>query len=154
MAAKQTRWRVAVSRFILGFGEIEWFTYHMPSELPTERILDSTMSLPFTKGVDIVVEIAKGRDLDASLRAQLVSALERAKVLASVRNLVAHNPLFLNLFDDRVGADLQYQVSKYGELQAKLTFDDLDGYCLRVEDIAKELYSIREQIDAYIERKK
>jgi hypothetical protein len=50
MAAKQTLWRVAVGRFILGFGEIEWFTFHMLSELPTERILEPTMSLPFQSG--------------------------------------------------------------------------------------------------------
>lgn len=154
MAAKQTLWRVAVGRFILGFGEIEWFTFHMLSELPSERVLESTMSLPFAKRVDIVIEIAKRRDLDPGLRMRLISVLEKAKKLAATRNLVAHNPLFLNLFDDRVGADLQFQLSRYGEQQAKLTFEELETRCSEVERLAEELYMVREGVDAYFEQRK
>jgi hypothetical protein len=101
-----------------------------------------------------VIAVVKTRDLDQSQRTRLISALEKAKKLAATRNLVAHNPLFLNLFDDRVGADLQFQLSKYGELQAKLTFEELESQCSPVESLVEELYAVREGIDANSEQKK
>jgi hypothetical protein len=149
MAAKQTLWRVAVGRFILGFGEIEWFTFHMLSELPNQSMLESSRSKRFAERLRILTKVAREVDLESGLRERLISALRRAGHLADTRNLVAHNPLFLDLFDDRVGADLQYELSKYGEWQARLTFNELEARCKEVETLVEELYAIGEELDAH-----
>lgn len=147
LAAKQVEWRVAIGRFILGFGEIEWFTFHMLSELPTERILESTMKLRFGQRLDLVIQLLRQKNLDANLTERTISLLEQARELAETRNLIAHNPLFLNLLDDRVGVDLQYQISKYGEAEARITIDDLQTRCKEIETVIEQLYTLREQID-------
>lgn len=147
LAAKEVRWRVVVGRFILGFGSIEWFTFHMLSELPTERILESTISLRFAQRVDLVIQLLRGKDLEPELVDSAITLLEKARAFSKVRNLIAHNPLFLNLFDDSVGVDLQYQVSKFGEIEARLSIGDLERHCIDVEELNEQLCTIRQKID-------
>ena len=150
LAAKQVLWRVAIGRFVLGFGEIEWFTFHMLSELPTERILESTISLRFAQRLDLVIQLLREKNLDAEVTERTIALLQQARELTKTRNLIAHNPLLLNLFDDKVGVDLQYQISKYGEIEARLTIDQLEDLCRKVEELSGQLYTLREQIDGAI----
>ncbi len=150
LAAKEVQWRVAVGRFILSFGSVEWFTFHMLAELPTERLLESTMKLGFGQRLDIVKQLFREKNLDPELSNKAIELLENARSLSKIRNLLAHNPLLLNLFDDSVGADLEYQISKYGEIEARLTIEDLEGYCRDIENLEEELGNIREEIDRAI----
>lgn len=153
LAAKEVRWQVVVGRFILGFGSIEWFTFHMLSELPTERILESTMSLRFAQRLDMVIQLLQGKNIESELVDSAITLLEKARALSKVRNVIAHSPLFLNLFDDTVGVDLQYQISKFGEIEARLSIDDLERHCRDVEELDEQLYAIREKIDNAISRR-
>ena len=147
LAAKEVRWRVAVGRFILSFGSVEWFTFHMLAELPTERLLESTMRLSFGQRLDIVEQLFRDKSLEPELYKRAIELLEKARSLSKIRNLLAHNPLLLNLFDDKVGVDLEYQISKYCEIEARLTIDKLEEYCRNVEELEEQLGIIREQID-------
>lgn len=148
LAAKEVRWRVAVGRFILTFGSIEWFTYHMLAELPTERIFESTKSLGFAQRTALVVQLLRERGFDNDLTETVVELLLEAKKLAKKRNEVAHNPLFLNLFDDRVGKELEYQISGYGELEPRITIDELEDLCRKAEEISETLGNVRELIES------
>jgi hypothetical protein len=147
LAAKEVQWRTAIGRFILSFGSIEWFTYHMLSELPTERIFESVMFLGFKQRLNLVIQLVQEKNLDDEITSRVIDLLNEAKELADTRNLIAHNPLLLNLFDDRVGVDLQYQISKYGETEARLTLEKLEMQCRKVEMLDEQLLIIREEID-------
>jgi hypothetical protein len=147
LAAKEVLWRVSVGRFILAFASVEWFTFHMLSELPTERIFESVMSLPFERRLDLVTQLLQQKPLESALLGEANRALEQARQLAKTRNLIAHNPLLLNLFDDRVGVDLEYQISKYGETEARLTIAELQELCAEVERLDATLSVIRQQIE-------
>ena len=122
----------------------------MLSELPTERILESTISLRFAQRLDLVIQLLREKNLDAELAERTIALLQQARELTKTRNLIAHNPLLLNLFDDRVGVDLQYQISKYGEIEARLTIDQLEDLCRKVEELSVHLYTLRDQISGAI----
>lgn len=78
LAAKQVRWRTTVGRFLLAFGEIEWFTYHMLSELPTERIFESTVNLRFAQRVGVVSQLLHAKDISDELKDEANRLLEHA----------------------------------------------------------------------------
>jgi len=67
--------------------------------------------------------------------------------LSKYRNLIAHNPLLLNFFDDKIGVDLQYMMSKYGETKARVTIGKLEDLCREVEEMDDKLRAIREEIE-------
>lgn len=73
--------------------------------------------------------------------------------MGTIRNLIAHNPLFLSLFDDRVGVDLEYQISKFGQTDARITIEQLENHCREVEQLADQLQEVRDRIDSSLSQK-
>ena len=151
LAAKEVQWRTAIGRFILSFGSIEWFTYNMLLVLPTERIFESVRFLGFKQRINLVIQLLQEKNIDDEIADKAIGLLNEAKELANTRNLIAHNPLLLNLFDDKVGVDLQYQISKHGDIEVRLTIEELERQCQRVEILDTQLLGLREDIENAIQ---
>lgn len=146
LEAKKVQWRAATGRFLLEFASIEWFTYHIINELPTERIFESTKDLPFRKRADLAIQLLQGKGLDESLTQKAISLLKESIKLAEKRNILAHSPLLLNLFDEAVGPDLKFDIFRYGDSVPEISFEDLEQLCLKVEAITRELYIVIDRV--------
>lgn len=146
--AKKTQWRVAVGRFLLEFAEIEWFTYHIISELPTEKIFDATKDLPFHRRAVLAEQLLESKGLDQFVTQRAVGLLRRARKLSKTRNILAHNPLLLDLFSDAIGQDLSFNIHRYGDIEPALSLEQLEIRTDEVENINKELHEVIDRVRA------
>jgi len=94
------KWAPLVGRFILEFGEIENVTYFALLQLPKDQIFSTTSTLPFGKRVDLVRELVSGNEkIPKDLGTQFEEELKAAKKLAEMRNIVAHSPLLMKIYE-------------------------------------------------------
>jgi hypothetical protein len=95
---ERDEWRRLVGTVLLSFGEIELLTMKCLAHLPSDKIADTASRLPFGTRTDLLVEIIEDRYGASGGAPEFVKALKAAKKFAEVRNVLAHNPLQLDIY--------------------------------------------------------
>lgn len=139
-------WQIAVGRFLLSFGKVEWFTYHLLVLLPTERIFDSVKSLSLSQRVILIKDLMNGKDITGEIKENIIEVLTEAESLLHFRNTIAHNPLYMGYYDTADGLGFRQQISKFTKIDEAITLDDLNTRCAQVEDLATRAYSCESAI--------
>ena len=94
------KWGALVGRFILSFGDIENVTYLALLHLPKDKIFETTSSLGFGKRIDLILELINGHpEINEDLSKRFSAKLRSAKKLSETRNLIAHSPLMLDIYE-------------------------------------------------------
>src|SRR5688572_14790903 len=104
-----------------------------------QPIAKSTARLGFALRAGLLIEILEARvDRNAGLD-QLLDCFKRAQPLAKKRNLIAHNPLMLDLFvnedETQMFAEPWIKSARSGET---MSFEDLQEFAGAVEDLSIE----------------
>ncbi len=132
-------WAVAVGRSILAFGNIEHVTVACLRNIPRDKIQRSTERLTFAPRTELLIEILEGHSEEEF--SKLSQGLKRAKELAQTRNLIAHNPLVLEVFENDSG-DFQFNsviVAMHKE-GVTISLVELLAFTEQVELLATELF--------------
>lgn len=135
------QWRAVVGKAIVCFGELELVTHQCLIHLPSEKISDTSSKLPFSKRVDLIVEILEARPSQSSEVSEFVKMLKRAKKLAETRNDIAHNPVMMNIFVHEASGDplLAHCIAtvRGGRI---IDLDEAKEFADEVEDLAASMW--------------
>lgn len=132
-------WAVAIGRAFVAFGSIEHVTVACLREIPRDRIQRSAKSLRLAARIDLIVELLEahsGEHFDI-----LAEKLKSAKTLALTRNLIAHNPLVLDIYEQTDGSYLYRERITSLQKEQSITLVELQGFSFKAEALASELYS-------------
>ena len=151
----ETKWCLAIGRLLVAFGKIEWFTYFLLCELPSEDIFDSVCSLSFSKRRGLIEQLAEQRITDSGLKAAILGLLKDAEKYSKIRNTVAHNPIELSLFDSSEGIDLRHTISKFRadmdeRRKTEITLAELEEKCVSIERLAGKCYEMQYKVDEHL----
>ena len=94
-------WAIALGRVMISFGSIEHITLVCLREIPRDEIIKSTASLKFGQRISLLTEILSAHNDVES--AKLAELLGRAARISVKRNLIAHNPLVLEVYETEQG---------------------------------------------------
>ena len=131
-------WAAAIGRAFVAFGEIEYITVVCLDQLPRDRIQRSTKSFRLGQRIDLLVEIID--DYKGQAYKDLVSKLLEAKELAKTRNIIAHNPLVFNFYEDRNGELSKREAIAHLHSDKCLDLDDVKRFASESEILVSELY--------------
>lgn len=130
----ESKWRDLVGGFILAFGEIELITYRLWNDLfPDQKPLEKFR--PRTNKILVELKATPGKN-EAVIR-----LLTDAVLLAEKRNIVAHNPMQVQVFQHtRTG-----QIMIDHAITCIKTEEYIDDLCLKelraqAEDLVWQLY--------------
>lgn len=130
-----------VGQAILNFGNIEHFTMLVLDYLPSDRIIQTVSSLGFTKRVDLIIELLSARKATkAHLR--MIDLLRETKRLAKKRNLIAHNPLRIEIFEHKKMERFRPQLAPYTDKNTKVTYQDIVDFSTKADSLAEELHDV------------
>lgn len=127
------QWQVLVGRFILAFGDIELLTYRIWhdrfSENPPQRFGART--------IRIIAHLDETVQTERAVKALLIEARE----LAKKHNVIAHNPVQVQVFQHTVTGEL-YMENAIHCTKTQAFIDDLELMELanRAESIVSKLY--------------
>jgi hypothetical protein len=138
---REQQWAAAVGRFMLAFGHIEWTTYVCLVHLPIDRIFPVAKDLSFKARVDLIIHVLDDVRFSEPARKAVQAALRKAIELNAKRNIIAHNPVMLHLYQDDGGAlETRFQMSPFNKPEKAVQLAELEGWALRAEYLAGELY--------------
>lgn len=134
------KWAAAIGRAFVAFGSIEHTTVVCLEQLPRDKTPRFTASLRLGQRIDLLVEILESRD--GSEFSALSMLLSKAKELAKTRNLIAHNPLVLEFFEDDNG-DYHFKehIAAIHKIGHKISLSEVEEFAVRSEDLASNLIS-------------
>lgn len=134
-------WESLVGKAILRFGDIELVSLKCLEVIPADKVAESTARLAFAQRAELLIEILEARvDRTRDLN-QLLDCFKRAKPLAKKRNLIAHNPVMLDIFvnedETQMLAEDSITHARSGETMG---LEDLKEFAAAVEDLSSELW--------------
>ncbi|TAJ16272.1 MAG: hypothetical protein EPO47_07700 [Rugosibacter sp.] len=140
--APDLEWQALVGKAILRFGDIELISLLCLAHIPTDKIAESAARLEFSRRADILIEILEGRPALTEPMAALLAGFKRAKVLARTRNLIAHNPVMLDIYVSPHTEDIytEHTIASARSSGQTLTIEQLREFAAEVEDLSSSLW--------------
>lgn len=142
LAQEDEKWQAAVGKAIIRFGDIELISFKCLAHIPQDKIADSAASLDFSRRADLLIELLEARSsLSAPLKG-LLEGFKLAKSLSKIRNLIAHNPVMLDIFV-KLGTDdvlTERTIRSARSRTQTLNFEQLTEFADTVENLSSEMW--------------
>jgi hypothetical protein len=136
----QHKWAVEIGRVFIAFGSIEHVTHTALRELPRDPLYSATNKLQLGPRIDLLLAILNSREGQAW--EQLTSLLQTAKELSDGRNLIAHNPLGLDVYVDEQGEPaLAESIRSLRKHEKHMSFAELVALRESSEALATKLFT-------------
>lgn len=87
-------WVIAIGKFMVNFGGIEWTTFLWIDRLSNDPLLkELTLEMPLARRIGVIRRLLESREPGKKLLNEARSAWGKAEKLAQLRNDIAHNPI-------------------------------------------------------------
>ncbi len=133
-------WASAIGRAFVAFGSIEYITILCLQEIPKDRIKRSTSSFKLVQRIDLIQELLEAYDGD--IYQELSTNLGIAKGMAPTRNLIAHNPLFVDIYQKSDGSFHPVQsIIGLKNSKQRISLLETQDFADKAEKLVIELYA-------------
>lgn len=148
-------WHGLIGRAIVACGDIELVTYKCLTYLPTEHIFEVVADLPFSKRIDLICKLIEDKPLPDELRTDFLQLLTKSKKTAETRNIIAHNPLQVSVYEHEKTGDIfvRPEIQTIRKKQKILRLNDMRRFTAEVEELSSDLHAVMGQVFATCNRK-
>lgn len=134
-------WAAAIGKAFVAFGSIEHTTVVCLRQIPKDQFRRFAKGLNLTPRVDLLLEILESYPVPECI--ELSEKLERVKALAKTRNLIAHNPLVLEFYEDGNGGYAYKEaIAAIHREGHKITLAEVQDFAAKSEQLAGDLIGI------------
>lgn len=141
-------WVNLIGKFFVSFAKIEHTTCISIQHFSEDNITKTANNLPFKTRVELLIELIKGKNyIDTEKAEKHIELLKISLKLSEKRNIIAHNPILLDLYTQEETEELQEReviVSKRSK-KKRIYLENLEKMVDEVEKLSKEL------VDGYLE---
>jgi len=96
----EEKWAPLIGRFFLSFGSIESVTHDCIRIWSGKIIHKHIKNMPLSRRIDLAIDLIAEQSYSDTNKAIFIKDFQQAKILVEQRNLIAHSPLMLVLFQD------------------------------------------------------
>lgn len=132
------KWAVLIGRLFIAFGAIERTTHNCLIDWLKDPTYTHISKMRFSRRVDVIIDLLEELDFLEKNKNNLILGLKKAKKLAEKRNIVAHNPLMLDLFD----GDFKEIIISNTKEGVTMNFQELKELTQTAESLSTELIHI------------
>jgi hypothetical protein len=133
------QWAIEIGRVFIAFGSIEYITHECLRTVPRDAIYEATNKMLLAPRIDLLLALLASLREAKAIRLALL--LRRAKELAEHRNLIAHNPLGLDLYVTEEGEKtVRESIRSLRNKDKVLTFAQLVELRAQCESLVTELF--------------
>ena len=95
------RWATLIGRVFIAFGSIERQMHESLKKWLEEPVYPHVKHMKLSQRVDLLIDVVQQQSFDKDNIDSFIVDLKKAKNLTKTRNLIAHNPLMLCLFQEK-----------------------------------------------------
>lgn len=137
------KWATLIGRIFVSFGHIESCTYKCIEAFADSRVAKHLNNQTLARRIDILKDLVEGIDSPQENRDQFIAILNEIKALSEKRNLIAHNPLVLHIFDsDTEGKPFAEKIISSKKPNKQIEFEELVVIANKSEDLSGNLHKI------------
>ncbi|ATM78121.1 hypothetical protein CRN79_20825 [Serratia fonticola] len=140
------KWAPVVGKFVLGFGSLEHHTYTLLKKHVEPIALKYTSNLPFKTRVKFLRDIFVSNETNHKYSQLYTACMDSIIELIDMRNLIAHNPLFLVFYEEPEDRVYDEAIGSYKKIDELILYEDLVKAVNKIESIEHELISISVEI--------
>ena len=142
------KWAQMIGYIFISFGDIEMITYRCIRTFPSENILPSVRNMKLAARIDLICNVLSSK-FDARDSNKMVSLLGRVKHLAKKRNLIAHNPMSLDIYENEQGkiTGLKEVIRSEIDDSKYVHYDELNELYNEITEIVPKLLSEYSHLD-------
>ena len=135
------KWANLIGQIMIGFGDIEYITLECLHVFPTENIFPSVSKMNLTPRIDLIINIVESRFQKEEEKSPIINCLNKAKDLAKKRNLIAHNPMSMDVYanDNNEIYGFKEVIASLRNKNNKIHFEDLEQLAKDVEEVKQRL---------------
>lgn len=136
-------WETLVGRFMLICGDLELALLQLHWNMHVERDdFESIRNAKFSDKVKKIHEALKACEMLPDLRGEIENLLSKISNLMSKRNLIAHNPLFLDVFEKEDRYTFERKICSLRDKNKHITLSRLEKEIKTAQDISNELFGV------------
>ena len=130
------KWAQLIGLIIIEFGEIERITIRCLRTFPSENIISSVIGMKLSSRVDLICSILESKFSNGETN-KIIPLLKKAKKLAEKRNILAHNPMSLDIYENEEG-----EIFKFKEVIKSLKNEKQYIHFCDLETLYKDISAI------------
>ncbi|THK41832.1 hypothetical protein E8Q33_05940 [Methylophaga sp. SB9B] len=128
------KWATLIGRVFIAFGSIERQTHESLKKWLEEQVYPHVKHMKLSQRIDLLIDVVKKQNFEQENIDSFVADLTKAKTLAKKRNLIAHNPLMLCLFQEETDF-IEAIVSNLRD-DVTMEFHELEALAISSEELA------------------
>ncbi len=136
----KSAWAHAIGRAFVAFGSVEYITILCLEKIPKDRIVKSVGSFRLVQRIDLILELLEaytGEPYEV-----LCAQLKLAKSMAPTRNLLAHNPLFVEISRNANGTnDVVQSIKSAKDFKKSISLLETQKFAIKTEKLETDLYA-------------
>lgn len=132
------KWAIHIGRLFIAFGAIERTTHNCLIDWLKDPTYTHISKMRFSQRVDVIIDLLQELQFVEQNKVDLTVGLNKARKLAEKRNIVAHNPLMLDLFD----GEFKEVIISNTKVGVTITFEELEQLTKDAESLSTKLINI------------
>lgn len=135
------KWAHLIGQVMIGFGDIEYITLECLHVFPTENIFPSVSKMNLSPRIDLIINIGESKFQKEEEKNPIIDCLKKAKELATKRNLIAHNPMSMDVYANENDEIYGFKevIASLRNKNNKLHYEDLEQLAKDVEEVKQHL---------------
>lgn len=131
-------WSEPIGRVFLAFGSIEHAVLIGLRDIPKDKFQRTVVRMPLASRIELLIEIIESRSEVPYF--VFIDALKKAKELAKLRNILAHNPLVLEVYEAQGNFLTTEVIAAMHNEKHRMSFTELNEFVKEAEGLAEQLY--------------
>lgn len=131
------KWATLIGRVFIAFGSIERQTHESLKKWLEDPVYPHIKHMKLSQRIDLLIDVVKKQNFEQENIDSFVADLTEAKSFAKRRNLIAHNPLMLFLFQEEPNF-IEAIVSNIKD-DVTMEFHELEELAISSEELASNI---------------
>jgi hypothetical protein len=136
----KTKWAPLVGRLFLSFGTIESATHDCIRNWAGEVVYKHVKKMQLNRRIELAIDLLGKQDFSEANKAVFLGYLKKAKVLVEQRNIIAHSPLALVLFQEEPDAPFREAIASNTNENKLIEFAELQEAVEQAEAISENIH--------------
>jgi hypothetical protein len=137
--ARMDEWALAIGRFLLAFTACEGWTYLFVKTFGSEALREAVADQLLKPRIAVARAVLIDYGINEAMQARVDAAFSKIEKLSGPRNIVAHNGLMFNVYEDGQGrVDIRHELVSQRDPTKDITVERLRQLTVEAQQLDEE----------------
>ena len=136
----KNRWAPLIGRLFISFGSIENLTHDCVRKWSSSVVYKYVKGIPLSRRIDFAIELLTEQTYPDKEKEAFKVNLRKTKHLVEIRNIIAHSPLALVLFQEETETPFREAIASNSDDSKIIEFEKLQETVEQAEEIVERLH--------------